>query len=38
MNNVPWIVLAAVVYKAIEVFFVLRTFARKEAEPRAQPR
>jgi hypothetical protein len=28
LNNVPWIVLAVLVYKAIEVFFVLRAFAR----------
>ena len=30
MNNVPWILLAVLVYKGIEVFFVLRAFARKE--------
>jgi hypothetical protein len=30
LNNVPWILLAALVFKAIEVFFVLRAFARKE--------
>jgi hypothetical protein len=28
LNNVPWIVLAVLVYKAVEVFFVLRAFAR----------
>jgi hypothetical protein len=30
LNNVPWILLALVVYKAIEVFFVLRAFARRD--------
>jgi len=34
LNSVPWILLAAVVFKAIEVFFVLRIFARKEQERR----
>jgi hypothetical protein len=29
LGNVPWIVLAVLVYKAIEVFFVLRAFARR---------
>ena len=31
LNNAPWIVLAAVAFKLIEVFFVLRAFARKES-------
>jgi hypothetical protein len=31
LNNVPWILLAALVYKAIEVYIVLRIFGRKEA-------
>ena len=31
MDNVPWIVLAALAYKAAEVWVVLRLFARKEA-------
>jgi len=32
LNNVPWILLAAVAFKAIEVFFVVRAFVRKEGE------
>jgi hypothetical protein len=28
LDNVPWILFAVFVYKAIEVFFVLRAFAR----------
>jgi prolipoprotein diacylglyceryltransferase len=28
LNNVPWILLAVLVYKIIEVFLVLRAFAR----------
>jgi hypothetical protein len=28
LNNVPWIVLAVLVYKAIEMFFVLRAFRK----------
>ena len=36
LGNVPWIVLAVLVYKAIEVFFVLRAFARHTSPPRKQ--
>ena len=34
LGNVPWIVLAVVVYKAIEVFFVLRAFSRRVSPKR----
>ena len=30
LNNVPWILMAALAYKMAEVYFVLRIFARKE--------
>ena len=30
LNNVPWILLGVLVYKAAEVFFVLRAFARRD--------
>ena len=32
LNHVPWILLAALAFKAVEVYFVLRAFARKEGE------
>jgi hypothetical protein len=31
LGNVPWILLAALAYKAMEVYIVLRIFGRKEA-------
>jgi hypothetical protein len=31
-DNLPWILLAALAYKALEVWIVLRIFARKEAQ------
>ena len=34
LNNLPWILLAVLVYKAIEVFFVLRAFARHTSPQR----
>jgi hypothetical protein len=37
LNNVPWILLAVLVYKAIEVFFVLRAFARQLASRGRKP-
>ncbi len=40
LNNVPWIILAVLVFKAIEVFFVLRAFARhtgRSAQAGASP-
>ncbi len=36
LGNVPWIILAALIYKAIEVFFVLRAFARHTHPTREQ--
>src|SRR5439155_18079039 len=35
-DNLPWIILAALAYKAIAVWFVLRIFARKEAQAAAK--
>jgi hypothetical protein len=32
LNNMPWILLALLVYKAIEVFFVLRAFNRRAGD------
>ncbi|HVS35071.1 MAG TPA: hypothetical protein VMS17_05780 [Gemmataceae bacterium] len=33
MDNVPWILAAAIAYQAAEVYLMLRLFARKEAAP-----
>jgi hypothetical protein len=35
-NNIPWIVLGAVLLESIEVWFVLRKFSREEAAQRAR--
>jgi hypothetical protein len=37
LDNAPWILLAALLYKAGEVYCVLRLFARKEAQRAAAP-
>jgi hypothetical protein len=37
LSNVPWILLAALVYKAIEVYVVLQIFGRKEASAPKTP-
>jgi hypothetical protein len=38
MDGVPWILLAALVYQAAEVYFVLRWFARKTPQPHSTPK
>ena len=37
MDNVPWILLAALAYQAAEAYLVLRAFARKAARPPTPP-
>ena len=36
LSNVPWILLAALVFKAVEVYIVLSIFGRKEAAAAAK--